>query len=312
MSSVERGLRFAVQLRDAASGPEWVELARRMESIGYDAISMPDHLWPQFAPLPGLAAIATATERVRLTMAVLANDFRNPVILAKEAATLDVLSGGRLDLGLGAGWREEEYRHAGFRFDRAGLRIERLAEAVTIIKRLLEGGSLTFHGAFYDVDGYELSPRPTQRPRPRIMLGGGAPRMLSLAAREAEIVSITTDNRNRTGLEHGGAGRFDEVRRAVDVVRQAAGSRFGSIELNARVLLADVGDDRDAVAARHADRFGLPPAELAASPFCAVGTVAQVSDHFRRLRDELALSFFTVSAAQAEQLAPVVTALTGT
>jgi probable F420-dependent oxidoreductase len=160
-----------------------------MESLGYSGISMPDHLWSQFAPIPALAAVAVATSRPRITMAVLANDFRNPVMLAKEAATLDVLSGGRLDLGMGAGWREKEYQQAGITFDRPSVRIARLVESVTIIKRLLEGELITFHGTYYDVHGYQLTPLPVQRPRPRLVLGGGAPKMLSAAARHADIVS---------------------------------------------------------------------------------------------------------------------------
>ena len=312
MTPTSRRIHFGVQLRDAPTGRAWVELVRRMESLGYDAISMPDHLWTQFAPIPALAAAAVSTETARITMAVLANDFRNPVMLAKEAATLDVLSEGRLDLGLGAGWREEEYRHAGLTFDRPGVRIARLAESVTILKQLFEGGPVTFHGEFYDVDGYELTPRPVQRPRPRLVLGGGGPKMLALAAREADVVSITTDNRNRTAVNQNSGGRLDLVRQSVDVVVEAAGGRFPELELNVRVLLVDVGDDQARTAAKHAASFGLPPDELAQSPFCAVGTTDQVADHFCRLRDDLGVSFFTVSAAVAEQLAPVVARITGT
>ena len=310
--TADRRIRFAVQLSEAPSGEEWTRLARRMESLGYSGISMPDHLWPQFAPIPALAAVAVATSRPRITMAVLANDFRNPVLLAKEAATLDVLSGGRLDLGLGAGWREDDYRQAGIAFDRPSTRIERLVEAVTIIKRLFEGEQLTFHGKYYDVEGYQLTPLPVQRPRPKLVLGGGAPKMLSAAAQHADIVSIVTDNRRRTGRNQNGNATFEAVERATGWIAEAAPHRFDNLELNVRILHVNVGADRSIAAVESASTFGLPADEIARSPFCAVGTVDQVADHFGSIRNRLGISYFTVSAAAAEALAPVVERLTGT
>jgi len=310
--TADRRIRFAVQLSEAPSGEEWTRLARRMESLGYSGISMPDHLWPQFAPIPALAAVAVATSRPRVTMAVLANDFRNPVLLAKEAATLDVLSGGRLDLGLGAGWREDDYRQAGIAFDRPSTRIERLVEAVTIIKRLFEGEQLTFHGKYYDVEGYQLTPLPVQRPRPKLVLGGGAPKMLSAAAQHADIVSIVTDNRRRTGRNQNGNATFEAVDRATGWIAEAAPDRFDNLELNVRILHVNVGADRSIAAVESASTFGLPADEIARSPFCAVGTADQVADHVRSIRDRLGISYFTVSAAAAEALAPVVERLTGT
>lgn len=308
----DRLIRFTVQLTEASSGAEWTRLAQRMESLGYSGISMPDHLGPQFAPVPALAAAAVATSRPRITMAVLANDFRNPVLLAKEAATLDVLSGGRLDLGMGAGWSEADYRQAGLPFDRPSVRIARLVEAVTIIKRLLEGEQVTFRGKYYEVDAYQLTPRPVQRPRPRLALGGGAPMMLGAAARHADIVSIATDNRHRTGTGQNPNATLAAVEQATRWIAEAAPDRAGSLELNLRVLRVSVGPDRLVAAAGLESAFGLPAAEIARSPFCAVGTVAQVSDHFRSVRDRLGISSFTVSAAAAEALAPVVGRLTGT
>lgn len=309
--AADRRIRFGVQLIEAPSGEEWTRLARRMETLGYSAISMPDHLWTQFAPIPALTAAALATTRPRLTMAVLANDLRNPVMLAKEAATLDILSGGRLDLGMGAGWREEDYRQAGITFDRPGVRIARLVEAVTIIRRLLEGEEVTFRGVYYDIDGYRLTPLPVQRPRPRLMLGGGAPRMLSVAARHADIVSISTDNRHRTGTGQYGNATLDAVERAVRVIAQAAPDRADDLELNLRVLHVNVGADRPALTAASAAATGLAAGEVIRSPFCAVGTVRDIADHFRRVRDRLGVSYFTVSAAAAEALAPVVDLISG-
>jgi probable F420-dependent oxidoreductase len=309
--AADRRIRFGVQLIEAPSGTEWTRLARRVETLGYSAISMPDHLWTQFAPIPALTAAALATTRPRITMAVLANDLRNPVMLAKEAATLDILSGGRLDLGMGAGWREEDYRQAGVAFDRPAVRIARLVEAVTIMRRLLEGEEVTFRGAYYDIDAYRLTPLPVQRPRPRLMLGGGAPRMLGVAARHADIVSISTDNRHRTGTGQYGNATLDAVERAVRVIAEAAPGRADELELNLRVLHVNVGADRPALAAASAAATGLAAEEVVRSPFCAVGTVRDIADHFCRVRDRLGVSYFTVSAAAAEALAPVVDLISG-
>jgi probable F420-dependent oxidoreductase len=310
-----RPIRFAVQLTRASSGGQWTSLARRMESLGYAAISMPDHLGDQFAPVPALAAVAGATTRPRLTMAVLANDLRNPVMLAREAATLDVLSGGRLELGMGAGWREDDYRQAGVRFDRPSVRIARLVEAVTIIKRLLAGEEVTFHGEHYSVEGCRVAPVPVQRPRPRLMLGGGGPTMLAVAARHADIVSIATDNRHRggdDGRRQNANATLDAVERAVRWVTEAAGERAAGIELNVRVLHVGVGADGAAAAAESAAEFGLAAEEIVRSPFCAVGTARQVADHFRAVRDQLGVSYFTVSGSAAEAFAPVVELISGT
>jgi probable F420-dependent oxidoreductase len=308
---VERRIRFGVQLTAAASGQEWARLARRMESLGYSAISMPDHLGNQFAPVPALTAAALATTRPRITMAVLANDLRNPVMLAKEAATLDVLSDGRLDLGLGAGWRAEDYRQSGIGFDPPGVRIARLTEAVTIIQQLLEGQEVTFRGTYYAVDGCRLEPGPLQRPRPRLMLGGGGPRMLGVAARLADIVSISTDNRRRTGAGAGPGATLEAVRRAVRVIAEAAPARTDDLELNLRVLQVRVGTDRLALAASLAATAELAADEILRSPFCAVGTNRDIADHFLRIRDDLGISYFTVSGSAAESLAPVVGLVAG-
>jgi probable F420-dependent oxidoreductase len=306
-----RPLTFAVQLRSAPTGKAWIDLARRVEDLGYAAVSMPDHFNDQFAPIPALGAIATSTQSVRLTMAVLANDFRHPVVLAKEAATLDVLSGGRLDLGLGAGWMESEYRQAGLPFDRPGIRIERLEETIQLLRALFAGETVTWAGAHYQITEYASFPPPAQ-PRVPIVLGGGGRRMLSLAGRAADIVSITTDNRLRTGTGSHGGGEWETVARQVGWVRDAAGTRFEDLVCNTRVLFTAVTHDRDAAAGTLAAGSAMTAAEIASSPFALVGTVDQIVDHARRVRDELGISSFTVSQAFLEELAPVVERAEGT
>ena len=189
-----RPLRFAVQLVAAPDGAAWASLARKAEDAGFDVVSLPDHLGEQFAPLPVLAAAACATTRIRLSMFVLANDLRHPGMLAKEVATVDVLSGGRVELGLGAGWDRNDYEALGIALDPPSVRIARLEEAVTAIRPLLRGEMVTQHGAYYQLTGLTVRPRPLQEGGVPIVLGGGGRKMLSLAARLGDIVSVSARN----------------------------------------------------------------------------------------------------------------------
>src|SRR6266496_1952546 len=171
--------RFGVILRSAASRADWAEKARKVEALGYAVLTVPDHLANLVAPMPALASAAEATTRVRIGTMVLNNDLRHPVLLAREAATLDLLSDGRLELGLGAGHMQSEYEQVGLAFDPGATRVERLEEAVVIVKRLLEGKPVTFRGRHYRVTGHTVHPRPIQRPRPPVFIGGNAPRLLA-------------------------------------------------------------------------------------------------------------------------------------
>jgi probable F420-dependent oxidoreductase len=178
--------RFAVNVRSAGSWSEWAEKARRLEAIGYDLLNVPDHLADLPAPFPALVAAAAATTRLRVGTNVLNNDLRHPVLVAREAATVDLLSGGRLRLGLGAGSIRAEYEEAGLDFDRGAVRVARLAEAVAIVKGLFGGERLTFAGKYYRVRDHLIAPLPVQRPRPPLLIGGNGRRLLSLAASEAD------------------------------------------------------------------------------------------------------------------------------
>jgi probable F420-dependent oxidoreductase len=205
-----RTFRFGVQEHRAPSAKAWKEKAREVESLGYATLYLPDHFTDQVGPIAALMAAADATTTLRVGSLVFDNDYRHPVVLAKEAATLDLLSEGRLDLGLGAGWMASDYEQAGIPFDSAGTRISRMEEALTIIKGLFTGEPFTFAGEHYRLTSMEGSPRPVQRPHPPILLGGGGRRMLRIAAREADIVNVNFDlregavNRNlvRTDGEH--------------------------------------------------------------------------------------------------------------
>jgi probable F420-dependent oxidoreductase len=185
-----RPFRFGLTTGWVSTADAWSAMARRAEALGYDVLLVPDHLGGQLSPLAALASAAAVTTRIRIGSNVFANDFRHPLVLAREAATLDVLSNGRLEFGIGAGWRVSDYTQLGVPYDPAGRRIDRMEEAVTIIKRLFAGETVTVAGDHYRLRGARLSPRTVQRPRPPILLGGGGPRMLRIAAREADIVGF--------------------------------------------------------------------------------------------------------------------------
>src|SRR2546429_3308983 len=235
--------RFGVNVRTAGSHAEWADKARKVERLGYSVLLVPDHLAELLAPFPALAGAAAATTRLRVGTAVLNNDFRHPVLLAREAATLDVLSDGRLELGLGAGHMQSEYEQAGLTFDPGATRVERLEEAVVIVKRLPEGEPVTFSGRHYRLTGHTIHPRPIQRPRPPVFIGGNAPRLLTVAAREADIVGLTGITFRRGGKEPDVSDfRGSVVDERVRLVREAAGDR--PLELNVLVQRVIVTDDR--------------------------------------------------------------------
>lgn len=304
--------RFGVTVPIVAAGAAWAERARQIERLGYATLHVPDHFREQLAPVPALAAAALATTRLRVGALVFCNDFRHPVVLAKEAATLDVLSGGRFELGLGAGWLREEYDQAGIPFDGPGTRVDRLVESVAIVKGLLRGERVTFKGRHYTVAGLEGRPRPVQQPLPAIVIGGGGRRMLTLAAREASIVSLVPGARR----DGGGLDRADfseaATRQKVTWVREAAGDRLASLELHTLIQAVVVTGDRAAAAEQLAARFGgLSRDVILESRYVLVGTVDEICATLRRRREEHGISYVTVFDRDAEAFAPIVEQLTG-
>src|SRR5256886_946743 len=239
-----RPFRFAVQEHHAASAAQWRQRARDIESMGYSSFYLPDHFSDQPAPIAALMAAADATTTLRIGSLVFDNDYRHPVVLAKEAATLDLLSDGRLDLGLGAGWMTSDYEKSGIQLDSAGTRIERMEEGLRIIKGLMAGGKFSFTGKHYRIDGLEGTPQPVQKPHPPILLGGGGRRMLKLAAQEADIVNVNYDLREgRISPTLVRTGMAEATRQKIGWIEEAAGERILSIELRITMFLATLTDD---------------------------------------------------------------------
>jgi probable F420-dependent oxidoreductase len=304
--------RFGVTAPTVLSGPAWLERVRRIEQLGYSIIHVPDHFREQLAPVPALTAAALATTRLRVGSLVFSNDFRHPVVLAKEAATIDVLSGGRFELGLGSGWLREEYDQAGISFDAPGTRIERLTEAVAIVKGLLGGEPVTFAGRHYTITGLRGRPTPVQRPHPPLLIGGGGRRTLSLAAREASIVGLVP----RARRDGGGLDRADfgeaALEEKVSWVRDAAGDRFGALELHTLIQAVLVSDRRSTAAEQVAARFGAGRESLLESPYVLSGTVGEICETLRRRREAYGISYLTVFDRDLDTFAPVVERLAGT
>lgn len=320
-----RPFRFAVQSFSAGSGKEWRDRARRVEALGYSALHLADHfLGPgeaiagtnhpvqELAAVPAMAVAAEATRTLRVGCRVFCVDYRQPAMLAKETATLDLLSDGRLELGLGAGWLRAEYEAGGIRFDPAPVRIARLAETVAALKALMRDGPVQLAGEHVRLAGFEGAPKPVQRPHPPLMIGGGGRRVLSLAAREADIVSFNLSNRAGVIGPDGVRTSTEEATlRKVAWVRQAAGGRFAELELEIGAYFTVVGDRTEATAAALGGAFGLPPEEVLRHPHALLGSVEAIADELRRRRELFGLSYVTVPDTALEAFAPVVARLAG-
>src|SRR3989454_3893495 len=287
--------RFGVVAAQARSGEEWAAKARRVESLGYATVGTPDGLRHTLAPLPALTAAAMATRSLRLTTYVIANDFRNPVLLAKEAATLDVLSGGRFELGIGAGRpaAAEDNRMLGISFDSGAVRVERLAESLALIKALLSGQTVTASGPHYAAANAQVSPRPIQQPRPPILVAAGKRRLAELAAREADIIALGIPPTETEA----------EIAERIRWIREAAGSRFDQLELNLNLMA--VGHQ---VPRYIESQMGLTAESLARANAAAAvtGTTDEMVDTLQRRRESLGISYVAVGDELMEGLAPGV------
>jgi probable F420-dependent oxidoreductase len=308
-----RPFRFGIQCKGPADAAGWAELARKVEDLGWSTLTVADHLDEPLAPLPALAAAAGATTSLRLGTMVLANDHRHPVVLAKEAATLDVLSSGRFELGIGAGWMAVDYEAAGIPLDRPGVRIDRLAEALVVLRGAWAGGPFSFRGAHYEVTDLELPPAPVTPGGPPIVIGGGGERVLRLAARAADVVALNVNLKAGVIDERAFPdGTPESTDRKLGWIRDAAGDRFEDLELQARVHLAMVTDDRAGVIEQLAPAFGLSSEEASATPHALIGTVEEVCDQLVERRERWGISYLGLSHDQLDAFAPVIARLAGT
>ncbi len=305
--------RFGVQLSNASSGQAWRDLARAVEGLGYSSLFIPDHFEDQLGPLVALTVAAEATTGLKVGSLVFGNDYRHPIVLAKEVATLDLLSEGRVEFGLGAGWMTTDYQQSGIPSDPPGVRIGRMAESLAIMKSLWSTGSCTFAGEHYTINGATGAPLPHRRPHPPIIIGGGGRRVLGIAAREADIVgvnpSLAAGYVGPEVLETTTAEYYDQ---RIAWIREAAGDRFADLELQVLTFLVQIVPDRDEATERLAQMMGVTSEQVDGSPIALIGTVEQIIERLVERRERFGFSYVVVHEAEMEDFAPVVAALAGT
>jgi probable F420-dependent oxidoreductase len=322
--STGRPFRFGYTGGASSKKAKLLDSARAVEALGYSTFGLADHFVRPFAPLVAGQAVADVTTTLRITQTVLAQDFRNPAVLAKELATLDVLSDGRLQIGLGAGWLRQEYEDAGMCFDAAPVRIARLEETAVILKGLFADGPFSFAGEHYTVTELDGRPKPIQQPRPAIMIGGGGKKVLSAAARHADIVQLMPSNRGGQMTLDPSQFAAPSIEEKIGWIRDAAGSRFEEIELSAQLLECAITDQPEEHLSNLAERIAgvieamgdgridLGEEDLRHSPIVAVGSLDEVCEKLVETREKYGISYFTAPIeARPEVIAPVIDQLAG-
>ncbi len=315
-----RPFRFSIQASNAASGTAWTELARRTEASGYSTLYVSDHYvdaasngGQALAAIPLMAAAAAVTDTVRVGARVLCIDYHHPVVLAKTAATLDLLSDGRLELGLGAGWVASEYEAMGLEMDPPGVRLERLADTVAFLDDFFTGEDLAPRTGTVTAHGFKGQPTPVQQPRPPIMIGGGARRVLTMAGRIADIVSFNFDNRaGVVGPQGVKSASAQGMLERIGWVRDGAGDRFDDIELEVGAYFTVVTDQAGPTAEKMGGMFGLSADEMLEHPNALIGSVDAICDRLIERRERFGLSYISVSDRNLDAFAPVVARLAGT
>jgi len=306
-----RPFRFAVQLSKASSPDAWRATARRVEELGYSTLFIPDHLDDQFGPFTALTVAAEATTTLRVGSLVLGNDYRHPVVAAKELATLHYLSGGRLEFGIGAGWMSSDYQQAGIVEDEPAVRVRRMQEAVEIYRQMLHTGSATFSGEFYTVTNAPST--PVLDSPPPLIIGGGSPKVLRFAAQNADIVGVnprlTAGYIGPEVIESTQGSYFDE---RVRWVREAAGDRLSEIDLQILTFFVTITDDAEGTLAAIAGMMGVTAEQVADSPVALVGSVDGIIATLLARRERFGFNYVVVHENEIESFAPIVAALAGT
>lgn len=306
---MSRAFRFGVMSSGKMTAPDWRAFVRRVDSLGYDVLNMPNHRASAgLSPLIAMASAAELSARLRFGTLVLDNESVDPGVIAKDTATLDVLTEGRLEVGIGAGWLPADHASIGQPWRSAGERITRLAEAIEVLRVCWTEASATRPSTMYSLDGARNEPLPVQQPGPPLLVGGGGERVLRLAARTADIVSFVPNMAaGRLGPESAADGRGDALRRKLEWVKDSAGARFDSLELHTNLTAVIVTDDRPAGLAKVKRGFALDTDEAALEvPHAVVGTVDEIAEQLLERRRSTGISYYTVFEAGMEAFAPVI------
>jgi len=275
-------------------------------------LTMPDHFTDQLAPVPALMSVADATSKLRVGALVWDNDYKHPVVLAKELATMDLLSDGRLELGIGAGWMISDYEQSGIPYERAGLRIDRMIEGIDVMKGCFAEGAFSYAGKHYTITNYNGSPKPVQAPCPPILIGGGGKRVLTYAAQVADIIGINaTMSAGAVGPEAISTMTAEAVDEKVDIVRDAVGSRINHVEMNIRAFMVNITDDAAGAISRLAKGIGVEEKMVAETPFALMGPPSKLIEDLIARRERWGFSYVIVGGEDIEKFAPVVAALSG-
>ena len=301
------------------------KLARKAESTGFSSFHLADHIIgpgpalaatghpvQTVAAIPAMAVAAEATSTIKVGCRVLCVDYRNPVMLAKEVATLDFFSEGRLELGLGAGWLQGEYEAVGIPFDRAGVRLDRFEEVIGLLRASFAEGELNIDSTHVHAVGFEAVPKPFTKSGPPIMIGGGAQRILTIAGREADIVSLNLNNSSgKLGAEGIGSSTAEHTDQKIQWIRNGAGERFDQIEIEIAAYFTVVTPDGAGTRAKMAPMFGMTPEVFAEHPNVLIGSVDEICDRIVERRERFGISYTSFGASVMDSVIPVVERLSG-
>ncbi len=310
--------RFAAQLNGPLEGRTWAETCREIEDLGYSTVMVPDHFDEGLGPIAAMASAVAVTTTLNVGALVLDCDFRHPAVLAQELATIDSISEGRLEVGIGAGWKRSDYDHSGITMDRAGVRVSRMIEHATILRALFGAEPVTFAGEHYQLTELVGSPRPNDEQGPPFLIGGGAPRLLRFAGGFADIVGVNPSIHSgvidtdaaKDGMPERIDAKFAWVAEGAE--HRTDAKRFNDIEFNAWLAAAEITDDREGVGGMLASLFEVELDVALASPMALVGTEAEVIEDLEVRRNRWGYSYTVIPGDRAHMFAPVVAALSGT
>jgi probable F420-dependent oxidoreductase len=304
---------FGAEMLEPFDGMTWTDSAREVEALGYSTLFAGDHFDEGLGPIVSMATAATATTKLRVATAVFCTDFRHPAVLARELASIDQLSAGRLEVGLGAGYQVNDYRSSGIAMDPPKVRVDRLIEYVAVLRGLFADGPFSFAGEHFQIAELEGTPHPHTPGGPPIFVAGGGPRMLRFAARHADIVGVNRSLPKKVGqtqvpLEEAGAGQIDEK---FALIREAAGARYDDLTFHGWLQVTQVTNDGRGAAAKLAERYGLDVEDFLALPFFLVGSVDEIVERLHERRERWGYSYYTIQGPTAHEFAPVLQALAG-
>lgn len=304
--------RFGLSFAGAPTRRQLTELVTKAEDNGFSVICTADHLTDRHATLPSLA-VAASISNLRVSPMVIANDYRHPVTLAREAATIDILSDGRFELGIGTGWIKPQYDSIGLSYDSPKTRVDRLTEAIDVIKSCWSGQPVSYSGEHYTVNA-ATCPEPVQKPRPPMLIVGTGRRMLGLAGMQAEIVGISPLANKASGFEHFApamATSGDRIEDQLHWIRTAAGDRFDELELSVFAHHLESTDEPEKRAAGLAEEWGATPEQILASPHIFLGPTERIRDLLLERRERFGISYVVFSSLNLDEVIPIVSELAG-